>query len=157
MAASERVEGLGNVALGSAQSDRMRLPAWFAWSIRILLALVFGVYGSVKLAGNQFWHGPFEWNSATDNPVYLVWGFFGRSYVYSTFIGLGELVPSLLLLHPRTTLLGALGLLPVSLNVVLIDWCYGFPEVRFFAIGYFVLVCLLLWHDRARLLRLIER
>jgi hypothetical protein len=101
----------------------------------IVLGVVFIFYGTVKLLGSQFIFAH-DWvidGATTDGPT-LVWCFFGYSSVYGRLIGLGELVPGVLLLIPRTRLLGALILLPVTANITLMDFCFDFPAVKYFAL-----------------------
>ena len=66
----------------------------------------------------------------------------GYSPVYKTFVALAEIGGGLLLAIPRTALLGALFLLPVMVNVVAIDVCYGVePGATLVAL----LICGCLW------------
>lgn len=126
---------------------------YFIWAVRIFLALVFIGYGALKIAGGQFYHGDFVLDSRTNYPTTLVWAFFGYSYLYSTFIGLGEVVAGALLLHPRTATLGAVMYFPIALNVTMIDLSYGFPLPATALIITLTLLCAgLLWHDRRKLL-----
>ena len=59
------------------------------------------------------------------NGFQLTWRFFGHSRTYQCVIGLAEVGPAVLLLFSRTALLGAVAYLPVILNVVLVDLCFG--------------------------------
>ena len=66
----------------------------------------------------------------------------GYSPVYKTFVALAEIGGGLTLAIPRTALLGALFLLPVMVNVVAIDVCYGVePGATLVAL----LICGCLW------------
>ena len=61
------------------------------------------------------------------SPMGLVWTFMGLSPAYSFFAGACELIGGLLLLFRRTTLLGALMVVGVMANVVLINLCFDVP------------------------------
>lgn len=52
----------------------------------------------------------------------LTWAFLGHSLWFQVLLGFLELIPALLLLFRRTTLLGATLMLPVTLNVFLINY-----------------------------------
>jgi hypothetical protein len=60
-------------------------------------------------------------------------------------------VPGLLLLFPRTAFVGAAALLPVSLNITVMDFAYGFPAVKYLAALYTVLLLLLVWVEREKI------
>jgi hypothetical protein len=110
----------------------------------LILGVVFVLYGVIKLLGSQFIFSH-DWviDGRTTDGTTLVWCFFGYSPVYGRLIGLAELIPGLLLLVPRARLLGALVLLPVSANITVMDFCFGFPAVKYFAL-LLTLGCLLL-------------
>lgn len=56
---------------------------------------------------------------------WLTWYYFGYSPVYGTLLALVQIAGGILLVVPRTALAGALLLLPVAANIVLIDLFYG--------------------------------
>jgi hypothetical protein len=126
-------------------------PPWIR-TLRWFVAVVYIGYGGTKLLGGQFWHGPFTIDSESVDGPFLVWAFFGWSPAYSVFIGLGELVPGVLLLFNRTALLGALMLFPVALNITVLTFAFDFPAVKFVSLGYTALLAVLLGWDRDRLL-----
>ncbi|MGH7468637.1 MAG: MauE/DoxX family redox-associated membrane protein, partial [Longimicrobiales bacterium] len=126
-------------------------------AIRFFLAVVFIVYGLTKLLGGQFNYGDWTLDKKTVDGTSLVWAFYGYSPVYARFLGLTELIPAILLLIPRTATVGALMLFMVTLNVTVLDFAFGFPSVKYFALLYTLLLGMLLWSDRAKLLRLLER
>jgi hypothetical protein len=101
----------------------------------VLLGSVFMLYGTIKVLGGQFIFSH-DWviNGATTDGPTLVWCFFGYSSVYGRLIGLAELVPGFLMLVPRTRLLGALIVLPVAANIAVMDFCFDFPPVKYFAL-----------------------
>jgi hypothetical protein len=122
---------------------------------RLFVAGVFLVYGLIKLAGEQFVPGEFQFDSRSDSMVTLVWHFYGYSPVYHRFVGLAEVAPAVLLLWPRTAALGALVALPVAANIAVMDWCFGFPASATGLITEVAVVsAALLWADRARVMAL---
>jgi hypothetical protein len=68
---------------------------------------------------------------------YLTWYYFGYSYTLSVVIALLQIGGSILLLFRRTTLLGTMVLLPVMVNIVLINMFYNI------AVGAFVVSVLI--------------
>jgi hypothetical protein len=126
------------------------------WLCRLLVGGTFICYGIVKLLGGQFHYGDFVIDSRTTDGTWLVWCFFGYSPIYGRFIGLCELIPGLLLLVPRTRTLGALALLPVGLNITVMDFCFDFPSVKYFSLLLTLLCALLVAADYRKLLVLLE-
>jgi len=90
--------------------DSARWYDSFQVAIRFGLGYIFISYGLAKLFHAQFQPATF---SQLDTPVgelpgiQLTWLFFGYSYAYACFIGLSQIVGSLLLFFRRTWLLGA--------------------------------------------------
>src|SRR5581483_8561109 len=122
---------------------------------RLLVGGTFVTYGIVKLLGGQFHYGAFVVDSRTTDGTWLVWCFYGYSPVYGRFIGLCELIPGILLLVPRTRTLGALALLPVCVNITVMDFCFDFPPVKYFSLWLTVLCALLVAADYRKLLVLL--
>jgi hypothetical protein len=56
----------------------------------------------------------------------LTWTYFGHSYAFASAIGLFQIVGSVLLLYRRTKLIGIFTLLPVMVNICLLNIFYGF-------------------------------
>lgn len=98
------------------------------------LGLTMIPYAVSKLVQLQFvvlplhtWQLPLEQLSG---PM-LAWAFLGHAGWFQVLLGVLELVPALLLLFRRTTLLGALLLLPVTLNVLLVNEAFSlWPDTR---------------------------
>ena len=124
--------------------------------VRIALAVVFLLYGAIKLTGGQF---VFDWQQQTfvrgaEHGHTMIWYFFGYSRVYGTFVALLEIGPALLLLWHRTARLGALVLFAVASNITVMDLCFGVPlPATTFVASLTVLLAWLLWRDRRELLR----
>ena len=114
------------------------------------------MYGSSKLAHLQF-------NLAAQlaprpvgslNGYELTWFYYGYSRIYACILGLMQVAGATLLLFRKTTLLGALLMLPVMANIVLINVFilrddYG---PYFTSTLIFTSLLLLLWHQRAALI-----
>src|SRR5579863_7195729 len=78
----------------------------------------------------------------------LTWAFFGRSFPFFCLIGILQIAGALLLMFRRTRLFGAIFLLPVILNIVLLNIFYGFDAGD--TVHVFILLvglsCLILVH-----------
>jgi hypothetical protein len=124
--------------------------------IRIFLGITFLFYGLVKVAGGQFKYDGFVLDSQTTDGPSLVWCFYGYSPLYGRLIGLAEIIPALLLFLPRTRTLGALLLLPIAANITVMDFCFHFPDVKYFALLLTALDLCLLMADRRKLALLLR-
>ena len=60
------------------------------------------------------------------SPEDLTWAYFGQSRIFVCIIGSFQILGSFLLLFSRTRLLGVFVLIPVMLNIVLLNACYHF-------------------------------
>ncbi|MCE2995113.1 MAG: hypothetical protein ACK5RG_02325 [Cyclobacteriaceae bacterium] len=97
---------------------------------RYYLALILLSYGLFKMVPTQF-----EEPSARmlvqmygeSSPMGLLWNFMGYSTAYQIFGGVAEVLGAVLLLFRRTTLLGALILVGVMANVVILNYCFDVP------------------------------
>jgi hypothetical protein len=84
-------------------------------------------FGFAKINGSQFT----VLDSELTRPMgevsgfWLTWYYFGFSHAYGTGVALLQIVSGVLLVLPRTVLAGALLLLPIAVNIVLIDVFYG--------------------------------
>lgn len=126
--------------LGRRRVHRERLHQGLRFLLRSWLALTMIGDGIVKVIPVQM---PFPGASELLLPLgdlapgQLLWTFLGASPVFQSFAGLAELAGGLLLLVPRTTLLGALICAANLSMAVVVAVCYDLP-----AKGY--LSCLLL-------------
>lgn len=96
---------------------------------RYLLAGIIMFYGFSKLMVDQlsmsyYWYGD---ELGKLSGLQLTWSFFGYSKLYSTIIAVAQILAGSLLLFRRTTLLGTLFLLPILINITLIDYNYDIP------------------------------
>ena len=117
-------------------SGGIRVARWLA-------AVLMITYGFAKLNGSQFT----VIDSEITKPMgevsgfWLTWYYFGFSTIYGTVIALVEIGGGLLLAWPRTSLAGALVLLPVVGNIILMDILFGIGALP---ASVAILVCLII-------------
>ncbi|MEM7248416.1 MAG: hypothetical protein AAF533_23990 [Acidobacteriota bacterium] len=120
---------------------------------RYFLAMVSFSYGFAKVFKTQF-PAPFLTRLVQDygdsSPMGLAWTFMGQSLPYNVFTGGGEVLGGLLLLFRRTRALGALVVVAVMSNVVMLNFCYDIP-VKINSTYYLLLALGLLLPDLRRL------
>ena len=128
--------------------------AVFFGLIRFWLAAGIASYGFAKILGTQF--------SGTNDIVvrdtligdltgnYLTWYYFNFSHTFILIVGYLQIGGAFLLLFRRTTLLGTFILLPVLVNIVMINLFYGIPSAPTIISIVFTaaLIYLLLLHAR---------
>src|SRR5262245_55397868 len=85
------------------------------------------VYGFAKINGSQFTVLDSELSKplGSVSGFWLTWYYFGYSWLYGTTIAIIQIAAGILLIIPRTSLLGATLLLPLVANIVAIDVLYG--------------------------------
>ena len=128
---------------------------YFILSARVLLAFTFIGYGYAKLTGRQFGLTPAQ----AALPVSQL-GLFKLSFYlfgqepFKSFVGVSQILAGLLLLWNRTALLGALLLLPIAANVLVIDVTYIkiLPSFHWRLSFYIGLIFLIFWHCRDRMM-----
>lgn len=117
---------------------------YFAVFCRIALALGFIPSGIVKVMGERFTGLP---------PNHPLGHYFDALYhtgFYYTFIGVSQLTVALLLLIPRTALLGAILYLPIILNICVLTYATRFEGTRITTLMLLANLYLLCW-DYGRL------
>jgi len=117
---------------------------YFAVFCRVALALGFIPSGIVKVMGERFTALP------SNHPLGHYFDALHLTGFYYTFIGLSQLTAALLLLIPRTALLGAVLYLPIILNICVLTYATRFEGTR---IATLMLLAnlYLLWWDYPRL------
>jgi hypothetical protein len=133
-----------------------RYPKRLDW-LRYFCALQLYIYGGSKLAHMQL-SLPAEYAKRAIGSLTgyeLTWYYYGYSYTYAFILGLVQVVGATLLLFRRTAFLGSALMLPVMINILLINIFilrndYG-PEVIATIISTFLLM--ILWHGRHALIR----
>ncbi len=123
------------VTVGWSVIDRRRPSYARLWDVlrtllRYTVASILLGYGVVKLFGGQF--PPPDLSRlmqpyGESSPMGLMWTFMGSSHAYVVFSGAGETTGALLLFSRRTATLGALVLVGVLTNVVMLNFCYDVP------------------------------
>jgi uncharacterized membrane protein YphA (DoxX/SURF4 family) len=117
---------------------------YFAVFCRIALALGFIPSGIVKVMGERFTALP------PNHPLGHYFDALHLTGFYYTFIGVSQLTAALLLLIPRTALLGAILYFPIIFNICVLTYATRFEGTR---IATLMLLAnlYLLWWDYARL------
>ena len=138
----------------------MKARRWIALSIRIILATVFILYGTLKLLGLQLSTGDLSDKRFGDvSPMLVTWHFFSLSPLYHHAIGVAQIITGLLLIVPKTAPVGSLCFFVIILNIVLINFGYDIAtDVKILSSVLLTLNCFLLAHywRRYRLLLLSE-
>src|SRR3954447_20328766 len=127
--------------------DECRHNRWlryFAVFCRVALALGFIPSGIVKVMGERFTALP------SNHPLGHYFDALYLTGFYYRFIGMGQLTAALLLLIPRTALLGAILYFPLILNICVLTYAIRFEGTRIATLMLLANVYLL-WWDSARL------
>jgi hypothetical protein len=97
--------------------------AWFRAILRYWLAFDIATYGFAKILKTQFAQSLHRDDSLVGslNGFNLTWNYFAHSYALAVIIGLCQIIGSVLLLFRKTTLLGVAILLPIMVNIMLIN------------------------------------
>lgn len=125
-----------------------RWMRYFAIFCRVALALGFIPSGIVKVTGERFTALP------SNHPLGHYFDALHLTGFYYTFIGLGQLTAALLLLIPRTTLLGAMVYFPIILNICVLTYATRFEGTRIATLMLMANLFLLCW-DYGRLKQLL--
>jgi hypothetical protein len=135
-----------------------RYPGYLDW-LRYISAFLLMGYGASKLAHLQFHLN----HTLAARPVSsltgyeLTWFYYGYSRIYSVILGVTQVGGGALLLFRKTALLGAFAMLPVIVNILLIDLLILPPDwgPTLPASIIFVSVVLILLRDARRFIPLI--
>jgi uncharacterized membrane protein YphA (DoxX/SURF4 family) len=112
---------------------------YFAIFCRIVLALGFVPSGIVKITGERFTALP------PNHPLGHYFDALHLTGYYYTFIGVAQLTIAILLLIPRTALVGALLYFPVILNICILAYAVRFEGTRITTLMLLANVFLLYW------------
>lgn len=134
-----------------------RLHAWLRLLLRFGLAATMINYGVVKVIPVQM-TSPLPLGYLTERvgdltPMRMLWMSVGTSTAYEIFTGSAELLGGVLLLLPRTTLLGALLCLADMVMVFTLNMAYD-VQVKLFSFHLLVMAALLVAPDLPRLINL---
>jgi len=137
--------------------DRKVSPRLLPW-LQYFCAFMLYMYGTSKLLHFQF-------NLQSElaqrpigslNGYQLTWYYYGVSRVYACILGSTQIAGATLLLFRKTTLMGALAMLPVMVNILLINIFILVDDYGPYVISILICISLLtiLWHQRRGLLTL---
>lgn len=112
---------------------------YFTVFCRVALALGFIPSGIVKVSGERFTALP------ASHPLGQYFDALHHTGFYYTFIGVGQLVTALLLLIPRTALLGAVLYFPIILNICVLTYAVRFEGTRITTFMLLASLYLLAW------------
>jgi hypothetical protein len=118
---------------------------WLTTAVRFYVALVLIHYGLIKVIKAQFpYPDLYDLTEKLGNfyPERSAWLFFGHSYGYNLFMGMGELA-AIFLLFRRTMIFGTIITLIVTLNVVMVNYFYDVP-VKLHSLKLFIMTLFLL-------------
>ncbi len=134
------------------------------WALRINVFIKLFIYGSGKIIGQQFYRKgniPEEIGSislAETGSYNLAWTFFGHSQGYILFIGISQIIGAILFLIPRTKLLGGAILIPILLNIIVVDYFYGVAYgAMFSACFYLASILWLFYRYKTELIKAVKR
>ncbi len=118
----------------------------FAVFCRIALAASFLPAGLVKIMGERFAEG-----LPHNNPLGHYFDALLLTGYYYTFIGIVQVIIAILLLIPRTSLLGALMYFPIILNICVLTYATRFDGTRLVTLMVLACLFLLVWdYDRIK-------
>ena len=124
----------------------------FAVFCRIALAAGFIPSGYTKITGERFTGLP------SNNPLGHYFDALHLTGYYYTFIGIAQIIIALLLLIPRTSLLGALMYFPVIVNICVLTYATRFNGTRLTTIMVLANLFLLAWdYDRLKHIFLLKQ
>lgn len=145
--AMNRIEEL----IYEAKSDK-----WFqrfAVFCRIALAVAFFIGGYVKVIGERFASG-----LPHNNPLGHYFDALSLTGYYYTFIGIAQIIIAILLLIPRTALLGALMYFPIIANICVLTYATRFDGTRVVTMMLLANLFLLTWdYDRLKHILIIKQ
>jgi len=112
---------------------------WFTVFCRVALALGFIPSGIVKIMGERFTALP------ANHPLGHYFDALYQTGSYYTFIGVVQIITALLLLIPRTALLGAILYFPTILNICILAYATRFEGTRITTLMLLGNIYLLCW------------
>jgi hypothetical protein len=125
--------------------------------VRLFVMKTMWIYGFGKVFGGQFATlNDFRIYStfAEASPMGLAWRFMGYSAAYQMFGGAAEALGAVLLVWRRTTSAGALVVMGVMTNVVMMNFCFDIP-VKLFSSHLLMFAFVLLAPQVKRLMQLL--
>jgi hypothetical protein len=133
-----------------------RLYQWLRLYVRFSLASAMIGYGAIKIIPLQM-PAPFLTRLiqpyGESSPMGLLWTFIGASKEFQIFTGCAEMLGGVLLILPRTTLLGALVCLADTTLIFVLNMCYDVP-VKLYSFHLLMMSAFLMSQDFGRLANL---
>jgi uncharacterized membrane protein YphA (DoxX/SURF4 family) len=127
------------------EAKRNRWIRYFAVFCRVMLVAGFVPAGLVKVTGERFTSLP------SNHPLGHYFDALFLTRYYYTFVGVGQLTAALLLLIPRTALLGAILYFPIILNIWVLSSATRFNGTRLTTLMLLASMFLLVWdYDRLK-------
>ena len=125
----------------------------FAVFCRYALAASFIPTGFVKIMGDRFAAG-----LPSNNPLGHYFDALQLTGYYYTFIGIVQVVTAILLLIPRTSLLGALMYFPIIINICVLTYATRFEGTRLNTMMLLASLFLLIWnYDRLKHILIVKQ
>ncbi|MFN8358024.1 MAG: DoxX family protein [Spirosomataceae bacterium] len=107
------------------EAKRNKWYGYFAFFCRFTLAVAWIISGIVKIKGERFAAG-----LSHNHPLGQYFDALLNTGYYYTFIGVGQVIVAILLLIPRTALLGAICSFPIILNICVLTYAVRFEGTR---------------------------
>ncbi|MBN8665924.1 MAG: hypothetical protein J0M30_00380 [Chitinophagales bacterium] len=121
---------------------------YFAVFCRLALAIAWIISGYIKIKGERFAEG-----LSHNHPLGQYFDALLNTGYYYTFIGIGQLIVALLLIVPRTALIGAVSSFPIILNICVLTYAVRFEGTRAATFMLLANIFLLCWdYDRLKIL-----
>ena len=122
------------------------------------------VYGIGKMMGGQFHRAGNLPEEMATTPIAevggfdLAWTFFGFSTGYIWFIGISQIVGGGLLLFNKTKLIGVALLIPILLNIIVVDFFFEISNgAMLSALLYFGMCCYILYYNKKQLIEAVKK
>lgn len=122
------------------------------------------VYGLGKIAGGQFHRVGNLPEEIANTPIAevgsfdLAWTFFGFSTGYIWFIGVSQVLGGALLLFDKTKIIGVGILIPILLNIIVVDFFFEISlGAMLSAILYFLMCCYILYYNKKQLIEAVKK
>lgn len=135
--------------------DKKYILGLLELALRINVFLKLATYAIGKIIGGQFYRKgeiPEEISQISlgnTGSFDLAWTFFGHSDGYILFIGISQLVGACLFLFNRTKLLGGAILIPILLNIIVVDYFFGVAYGAMFSACFYLATVLFVFYLNA--------
>lgn len=143
---------------------KQKLLSIFELAARIYVFIFLTIYGMGKIMGGQFHRWEKLPEEIAQTPVGelgsfdLAWVFFGYSFSYILFIGLSQIVGAAMLLFEKTKLIGTAILIPILLNIIVVDFFFRISwGAMFSACSYFTALMFILSYNRVKIWEVLNK